>query len=413
MRPSPLSLADRHAGDDQHLPRRRACGSRCRTRSRKLRRGTGVPAAPVVGHARHRALRLRSPTRAERGDQQRLAAPDHRRRQRAGSGPAEVSADQGAPAVRRSCLFTQDPAHFYVAQSGWVSAQGAAPNHESGFVPENGAGAVTLAPGAAEVSVPFIWKGPDGVTIRRTYTLKRNDYAVDVRDEVVNTGSGAVAGHGLPPAAAPAAGDQDRHDQPGILQLQRRHLVQHAEAVRAPEVRRDYMDDGKLDQSATGSWIAMLQHHFFSAWIPDPKTAGQHCRPTNCPAARLIREIGPGVNVAPGQQATTDARLYVGPKLIDQMKAQGVPACTARSTTASSRSSIASARACSGCSATCIRFRQLGLVDHRPGGAGEAGAVSAGQQAVRERQQDARSWQPRIAQLKERYGDDRPSSRPR
>ena len=40
---------------------------------------------------------------------------------------------------------------------------------------------------------------------------------------------------------------------------------------------------------------------------------------------RDSREIGPGVNVAPGQQAVTEARLYVGPKLVGEMKAQGVP----------------------------------------------------------------------------------------
>ena len=71
----------------------------------------------------------------------------------------------GSPPVS---LFSQDPAHFYAAQSGWVSPNGAAPNHLSGFVAEHPGTNATLAPGASQVSVPFLWQGPDGVSIRRT-----------------------------------------------------------------------------------------------------------------------------------------------------------------------------------------------------------------------------------------------------
>ena len=92
----------------------------------------------------------------------------------------------GSPPVK---LFSEDPAHYYSAQSGWLSPGGAAPSHESGFVPEHGGGDVVLAPGATEISVPFVWTGPDGVTIRRTYTLKRGDYALRVRDDVINSGA--------------------------------------------------------------------------------------------------------------------------------------------------------------------------------------------------------------------------------
>src|SRR5690606_15152392 len=39
----------------------------------------------------------------------------------------------------------------------------------------------------------------------------------------------------------------------------------------------------------------------------------------------LIREVGPGLAVAPGGEATSRARLWVGPKLVGQIKAQEVP----------------------------------------------------------------------------------------
>lgn len=226
----------------------------------------------------------------------------------------------GSPPVR---LFSQDPAHFYVAQSGWVSNSGGAPTHESGFVPEQGAAAVVLAPGVAEVAVPFIWKGANGVTIRRTFTLKRNDYAIGVRDEVVNTGGAPWQGTiyrqllRQPPVIKTGMTNPESFSFSGATWYSTEKQYERLKFA-------DYLDDGKLDQSATGSWLAFLQHHFFSAWIPDPK-AKVNIQTDDLAGRALIREVGPSVNVGPGQQASTDARLYVGPKLIEQMRAQGVP----------------------------------------------------------------------------------------
>jgi YidC/Oxa1 family membrane protein insertase len=56
---------------------------------------------------------------------------------------------------------------------------------------------------------------------------------------------------------------------------------------------KDYMDDGPLNQQVTGGWVAMLQHHFFTAWIPQKDQAAnysltQHARtrPDTRPPAR-------------------------------------------------------------------------------------------------------------------------------
>lgn len=225
----------------------------------------------------------------------------------------------GSPPV---VLFTQDPAHFYAAQSGWISAGNKAPTHLAGFVPENGMGSVALAPGAASVSVPFVWNGPNGVSIRRTYTLKRNDYAVGVRDEIVNSGNAPWQGtiyrqlERLPPVIKTGMTNPESFSFSGATWYSAQKQYERLKFA-------DYLDDGKLDQTASGSWIAMLQHHFFSAWIPDQKTEVK-LQTDEVSGRALIREVGPGFNVAPGQRVATDARLYVGPKLIEQMQAQGV-----------------------------------------------------------------------------------------
>ena len=128
-----------------------------------------------------------------------------------------TSDDDSAP-VR---LFAEDPTNYFVAQTGWVSSNGAAPTHERGFLPESAQRDFALAQGAKDVVVPFVWTGPDGVTIRRTYTFTRGDYVVRVHDEVVNAGSKPGQGFvyrqlsPVPPAlVTPPASGQHPHITP-------------------------------------------------------------------------------------------------------------------------------------------------------------------------------------------------------
>ncbi|QNN78495.1 membrane protein insertase YidC [Pseudoxanthomonas mexicana] len=220
-------------------------------------------------------------------------------------------------------LFSEDPQHFYTAESGWVSNGSKAPDHHA-FVPENGAGEVALAKGSDSISVPFVWQGPEGVTIRRTYTFKRASYEIEVRDQVVNAGAGTWQGTvyrqllRTPPQVKSGMTNPESFSFNGATwwdgSYQRRKF------------NEDYLEDGRVNAQVKGGWIAIPQHHFFSAWIPsaDDTTTISLDTPDNG-ARALIRQMGPGVNVGPGQQATTTARLWVGPKLVDKIHAINAP----------------------------------------------------------------------------------------
>ena len=320
------------------------------------------------------------------------------------------TADDGSAPVR---LFAQDPANYFVAQSGWVSNAGAAPSHEAGFVFDREAlpaGAdLTLDAGEEQVVVPFTWTGTNGVTIRRTYTFGRGDYAVQVRDEVVNgsgspwqgfvyrqlsrvpralesTGPMSVEQYSFQGAAWFGAGEYDKRDY------------------------EDFVDDGPLNQQVTGGWIAMLQHHFFGAWIPaagDTSTFSLATPAGSGGTRYLIRELGPGVSVAPGATTATEARLWVGPKLVANIQSQQVPGLE-RAVDFSSFSLMA-----------ILAGWLFWVLDKLHGLLGNWGWAIVGlvviikvlmyplSAAQYKSMAKMRKFQPRMAQLKERYGDDR------
>lgn len=225
-------------------------------------------------------------------------------------------------------LLQNGPRHFFVAQSGWVSRSNPAPTHQAGFVPAGPARDYRLADGAASVEVPFVWHGPDGVSIRRTYTFTRGQYAVQVRDEVLNRGTqpwqGAVyrqLTRSTPPPAKTGMMSGSTFAFEGAAWYSPQDKYEKRPF-------KDFADEAALAKPVTGGWVALLQHHFFTAWIPSADAA------TTFETATLqgpggvnyvIREVGPAVSVAPGQQAALQARLWIGPKLVEQIQAQKVP----------------------------------------------------------------------------------------
>ncbi|ATD66464.1 MULTISPECIES: membrane protein insertase YidC [Luteimonas] len=314
--------------------------------------------------------------------------------------------DEAASPVR---MLDTDPSHYYAAQAGWVSSTNAAPSHEGQFVPENAAASATLAEGEQSVIVPFLWTGADGVTIRRSFVLTRGNYAIEVRDEIVNGGS--AVWQGFPyrqlirtaPVVTRGMTNPESYSLVGAtwfgsnIGYGRRQLG-------------DFEDDGPLNARDSQVWIAMVQHHFFSAWIPAPDDDGtismQVDRSTGAPRY-LIREIGAPLAVAAGQQASTTARLWVGPKQVGLIQAQGVRGLDR--VVDYSRFSIF---AMLGEGLFWILAKLHGLIGNW--GWSIIGLVLLVKLALYplsvaqyKSMAKMRKFQPRIAQLKERYGDDK------
>ena len=314
--------------------------------------------------------------------------------------------DDGAPPVR---MFDTDPAHFYAAQSGWVSGNNAAPSHEGAFVPEGGITSYALADGETTLVVPFVWTGDDGVTIRRNVMLTRGDYAIEVRDEIVNAGSAPWQGFAYRQLIRTAPAVKRGMTNPESYSLTGATWF-GSEIGYGRRQLGDFEDDGPLNARDREVWIAMVQHHFFSAWIPRPDDTGeismQVDRSTGAPRY-LIRELGPPVAVAPGQQATTSARLWVGPKQVDLIQAQGVRGLDR--VVDYSRFSIF---AMLGEGLFWILAKLHGLIGNW--GWAIIGLVLLVKLALYplsvaqyKSMAKMRKFQPRIAQLKERYGDDK------
>jgi YidC/Oxa1 family membrane protein insertase len=220
----------------------------------------------------------------------------------------------GSPPVR---LLQDSGKDYYIAQSGWVSAKGA-PNHNGGFVPAQAQREFAMAQGQNSVSASFVWTGADGVVIRRTYTLKRGDYALTVRDDIANRSAAPWKGYvyrqlsRIPPAIATSI-------------MQPTSFAFNGAAWYSPEEKYEkrkyekYQDDGPLNVTVGKGWVALLQHYFFTAWIPQEDQKANFSLVSAGNQYGIVA-TGPEFTLAPGQTGSTTARLWIGPKIQESLQ---------------------------------------------------------------------------------------------
>ncbi|WP_257386827.1 membrane protein insertase YidC [Tahibacter caeni] len=213
--------------------------------------------------------------------------------------------------------------HYFVAQSGLASAADStkAASHQDLFAAEQKSYA--LAAGENKLEVPLTWTdAASGLTVRKVFVLERGSYVLGTRQEIKNDGTAAWRGNAyrqlqrvIPPAVA-KKGFFSSITNPQTYSFT--GAAWYSPEDKFQKIAFDkFLKTPLQNRAVTGGWVAMLQHYFFAAWLPPSNSAetyttevrdGAHARFT-------IRAMGPGLNVPPGGSATSEARLYVGPKL--------------------------------------------------------------------------------------------------
>ncbi|MDR3387792.1 MAG: membrane protein insertase YidC [Rudaea sp.] len=221
-------------------------------------------------------------------------------------------------------LLDDTPAAYFVAQTGLVSPASPAPDHRAVFAAEKTSYA--LATGSDVLEVPLIWQdASSGLKVRKVYVFKRGSYLIDAREEISNAGTAAWSGNEyrqlqrVPPLIAGsgfAFNNPEKYAYAGAAWYNPQDKFQ--------KLPFDKFGTEPLKRDASGGWAAMLQHYFFAAWIPPAAETDSYSTEivTNAGSPRyLIRTVSPSLTVAPGQTASIESHLYIGPTLESQLDA--------------------------------------------------------------------------------------------
>ena len=213
---------------------------------------------------------------------------------------------------RNVVLLEQTAKRLYLAQTGLVNTVPgvALPNHFTQMTASPGER--TLASGANEISVRFESPAIDGVKLIKTYTIKRGEYTMAVKHEVVNQGTVPVK----PQLYLQLARDGNPPEGESSFYFTFTGPAVYTEAQKFQKV--DFKDIAKgsisHEKAADSGWVAMVQHYFVSAWLA-PKAGPREFRTTkvadNHYTVAMVLPLG---DVAAGATQTHESILLVGPQ---------------------------------------------------------------------------------------------------
>jgi YidC/Oxa1 family membrane protein insertase len=227
-----------------------------------------------------------------------------------------VTGKQHDPSAKVVLLETNRN-RVYLARTGLTGPAGARlPNHLTPFTPVPGPR--ELAPGQDTLEVKFEATA-GGIKLIKTYVFKRGTYAVDVRHDIENVGEAPLT----PSVYLQLVRDGNKPEGESALYYTFTGPAVYSEAQKFQKI--NFSDIEKNKQSHIGEakegWIAMIQHYFVSAWVPEQGRYREVRTAQDGPNLYSVSTVMPLDTVAPGATTSSKATLWVGPQDQEQLVA--------------------------------------------------------------------------------------------
>ena len=157
----------------------------------------------------------------------------------------------------------------------------------------------------------------DGVSINKEFVFSKNSYLIDVRYVLKNEGRSAWKGY-MNTQLLRTTPPEDKssmfhvgsftgasYSNPGVHRYQKINFAD--------------MTKENLNIHTDGGWIAMQQHYFLSAWVPVADSKSNfYTRASD--GDYTIGSVSQPIVLEPGQQKDTSSRLYLGPEVTSILK---------------------------------------------------------------------------------------------
>jgi len=209
-------------------------------------------------------------------------------------------------------VLLEDNANLvYVAQSGLIGTNGI--DNDGRAVFKSSASRYFLEDGQDTLTIDLQWENNSDVKVTKRLTLRRGEYLVDVKYLVENNSTarwqanlfGQIKRQSGPPPSA-VTNSMGMHPFLGV-------------AVTQPDDRftkfkfKDLAED-PFKAQLTGGWIAMIQHYFLSAWIPNAEQSNNYSARVTSSGFNIAGFTSPALVLDPGKSGEIGAEFYAGPK---------------------------------------------------------------------------------------------------
>jgi len=208
-------------------------------------------------------------------------------------------------------LFDNGGERTYLAQSGLTGVDGPDARASGRPVFSTDKKTFELAPGQDQLVVDLKFS-EDGINYIKRFTFKRGLYDVQVSYLIDNESGKPWTGNLFAQLKRDASSDPSSSTATGTATYLGAALWTSEEPYK--KVSMKDIDKGQLKEAVQGGWVAWLQHYFVTAWIPQKGDNNVVQTRKDNQGNYIIGFTGPTLTVEPGKTGETSATLYAGPK---------------------------------------------------------------------------------------------------
>ncbi|MEM9171698.1 MAG: membrane protein insertase YidC [Pseudomonadota bacterium] len=215
-------------------------------------------------------------------------------------------------------LLSPEQTRFAVFRTGLATRdRDNEPNHRAAFSTERLQYA--LADGEDTLVVPLRWTNAEGVTVTKSYTMRRGEYAVDLTLSIDNKSDanwlaapyGRIVHYSQLPDRSMIDVESYSFKGPVLYDGERYQKYKIKTLAEDGNVQRD---------EVVGGWLAAIEHHFLTAVVP-PADDSVRLQVGLSQDAFVAGYVGKPRTIAAGESLELPMTLFVGPKLQDQLRA--------------------------------------------------------------------------------------------
>ena len=195
----------------------------------------------------------------------------------------------------------------YVAQSGLTGANGI--DRIIKGRPIYSAAQSNYELNGDSLTIDLTFNDTSGLVVTKRFVFTAKNYSVDVNYIIKNNTSNSVSVQMYGQLKQSTLTDTSS----GMLPTYRGAAFSTNED-RYEKYDFDDIAEANLNKTTPGGWIAMLEHYFVSAWVPNGQENNQLYTNFSSNQEAVIGFKAPAITIDAGQEGKTSAIFYVGPK---------------------------------------------------------------------------------------------------
>ncbi len=206
-------------------------------------------------------------------------------------------------------IFTNDNGRIYIAQSGLIGKNTPdGSNKKATFIsPQKN----YQIKDKDFIEVPLKWVNPQGIVFTKKYTFSRDSYDIKLDYEVFNQSNQKFNTRLFTQLYRDQLGTEESKSGVGMRSFL--GAAYSTDETLYEKLSFDDFADDKIKVTTKDGWVAIIQHYFVAAWVPEDKTKNE-IYSLNVGKNVVIGLVQKTEAVLPGEKKDFKAQLYVGPK---------------------------------------------------------------------------------------------------